>query len=62
MESVQNATSSCLTCRVMGTTTFVGVSLYCFYERSLAQTRAHKAVLLVGGLGSLGVAYLRWRL
>ena len=53
--------SSCYTCRVMGTTVFVGASAYLLYERTLAQTRGHRALLLLCSFGSLGAAYLRWK-
>jgi hypothetical protein len=38
------------------------VTAYLLHEASLARTRPHRALLLAAGAGSLGVAYLRWRL
>jgi hypothetical protein len=55
------AAASCLTCRALGTTTFLGVTAYLLHETSLAKTRPHRAVLLLGSAGSLAMAYLRWR-
>ena len=54
--------SDCLSCRATGTAAFLGVTAYLLHEASLAQTRPHRALLLAAGAGSLGVAYLRWRL
>lgn len=45
----------------MGTATFLGVTVYLLHETSLARTRLHKGLLLLGSAGSLSVAYLRWR-
>ena len=53
--------SSCFTCRALGTATFLGATAYLLYERTLARTRAHRAVLLACSAGSAGMAILRWR-
>jgi hypothetical protein len=54
--------SDCFSCRATGTAAFLGVTAYLLHEASLARTRPHRALLLAAGAGSLGVAYLRWRL
>ena len=49
----------CMTCRVTGATTFVGVAAFLVYERARASGRGHRHLLAAMAVSSLGAAALR---
>jgi hypothetical protein len=60
---METQTSSCFTCRVLGSATFLGVSFFLMHERSHVplSARGHRGFLAAASAVSLLASVARWR-
>jgi len=52
----------CLSCRVIGTGTLGGTSIYLLHQRSFVTSSGHRGLLLAGSAVFFGLSVFRWTL